>query len=115
MPVDRPFASFREFWPYYVQEHQDPACRALHFIGTTLAALCLLALLITGNYWWLLAAPLCGYGPSWIGHFAIEGNRPAAFRYPLWSLRADAKMWLLMATGQMAKEVASAISGSAAQ
>lgn len=100
------FGSFREFWPHYVQEHSDPACRALHFAGTTLAASCLIALAATGNFWWLAAAPLCGYGLSWIGHFAIEKNRPAALRYPLWSLVADGKMWLLMATGKMRREIA---------
>ena len=114
MPSSPRFGSFREFWPYYVQEHQEPACRALHFAGTTLAASCLLALAITGNFWWLLAAPLCGYGPSWIGHLAIERNRPAAFRYPVWSLRADGKMWVLMATGRMGREVASLASDSSA-
>lgn len=98
-------ASFREFWPYYVREHQSPGCRALHFTGTTLAAACLVTLAVTGNFWWLLAAPLCGYGPSWIGHFAIERNKPAAFRYPVWSLLADFKMWSFMLAGRMGREV----------
>jgi len=114
MTASRRIATFREFWPYYVREHQAPGCRALHFVGTTLALLCLLALLVTGNWWWLLAAPLAGYGTSWIGHFAIEHNQPAAFRYPLWSLAADAKMWLLMIAGRMGREV-EAVSSAAAQ
>lgn len=29
-------ASFREFFPYYIGEHRNSTCRALHFVGTTL-------------------------------------------------------------------------------
>ena len=35
---------------------------------------------------------LCGYGFSWIGHFAFEHNRPAAFVYPTYSLLGDFHM-----------------------
>lgn len=106
MPESR-FQTFAEFWPYYVREHSVPACRALHFVGSTLA-LAALALAILHNPWWFAAVPIIGYGFAWIGHFAIEKNRPATFQYPLWSLAADWKMWALMLTGRMAAEVAKA-------
>ena len=32
----RQFASFREFYPFYLSEHANPACRRLHFAGTSL-------------------------------------------------------------------------------
>ena len=51
------------------------------------------------------AAPIVGYGFAWIGHFAIEKNRPATFQYPLWSLIADWKMWAMMLVGRMSTEV----------
>jgi hypothetical protein len=98
------YKTFAEFWPYYVREHSDPACRALHFIGSTLA-LVLIASAVWYTPWLLLAVPLVGYGFAWIGHFAIEKNRPATFRYPVWSLAADWKMWAMMLTGRMAREV----------
>ncbi len=98
-------ATFDEFWLFYVREHSRPATRAWHFVGTTLA-LGLLGWAIAQRQWWLLAAvPLAGYGLAWFSHFAIQGNRPATFRYPLWSLRADGRMWLLMLTGRMGQEV----------
>lgn len=96
----RPIATFAEFWPYYVQEHSRPATRAWHWLATTLALL-LLAAAVIFQYWWLvLAAPVCGYGLAWFSHFAIERNRPATFTHPLWSLRADFKMWYLLSTGR---------------
>jgi hypothetical protein len=100
-----PIRSFREFWPYYVGEHRRPATRAWHFVGTS-AVIGLLAAAVVWRLWWLLAAvPLAGYGFAWVSHFAVEGNRPATFRHPLWSLAADFKMWFLIASGQMGREL----------
>ncbi|MCA3217899.1 MAG: DUF962 domain-containing protein [Burkholderiales bacterium] len=88
------FKSFREFYPFYLNEHRNPTCRRLHFVGSTLALLCLVALAATRNPPWLLAGLLCGYGFAWIGHFFFEKNRPATFKYPLWSLMGD---WVMYA------------------
>src|SRR5438876_7725341 len=63
------FASFGEFYPFYLSEHANVVSRRLHFIGSSLVLGCLLAAITTGNAWWLLGAPLCGYGFAWVGHF----------------------------------------------
>jgi hypothetical protein len=99
------FQSFDEFWPYYVGEHKDPLNRALHYAGTTMAIGTVAAAALTGNPGWLLLAPIVGYGPAWVGHLLIEGNRPATFEHPLWSLRGDLKMLALAIEGKMAAEV----------
>lgn len=97
--------TFEEFWPYYVGEHRLASTRALHFAGTHLAlAACAFGVVVSP--WGFVAAPLLGYGPAWVGHFFFEGNRPATFTYPLWSLRGDFRMLRLTWLGRMGAEVA---------
>lgn len=87
------FESFAEFYPFYLGEHADPICRALHYIGS-LGVLCILAYsIITGRYMALLAMPIFGYGFAWVGHYVFEKNRPATFKWPLWSLMGD---WVML-------------------
>jgi hypothetical protein len=97
--------SFADFWPYYLREHAKPQTRALHYIGTTLVVAIAAFALVTGRWWWLLAMPVAGYFFAWVGHFGIEKNRPATFKYPLWSLAADWKMWAYWLTGRMGGEL----------
>ena len=47
------------------------------------------------------AGVVAAYACAWVGHFQIEGNRPATFQYPLWSLAADFRMWSHMLRGQL--------------
>lgn len=96
---------YEDFWPVYVRFHSHPLNRAVHLAGTTAAMASLGAFLLTGKKRFLAMAPVLGYGPAWIGHFFIEGNRPATFEYPLWSLRGDFEMVFRMLTGTMAAEV----------
>lgn len=102
---ERRIGSFDEFWPYYVGEHRDPTGRALHYLGTGLGTFTFLAAIFTRNPWLVFVAMVLGYGPAWIAHFFIERNRPATFKYPLWSLMADYKMLSLALRGKMADEV----------
>ena len=100
--------SYAEFWPYYVSEHSRPATRALHFLGTALVLATLAAAALVSPRW-LMAVPFAGYGPAWIGHFFVEKNRPATFTYPLWSLRADFRMFGLTLRRRMGPEVEKAL------
>jgi hypothetical protein len=111
---DAEFKTFEDFWPFYVREHANKTNRALHFVGTSLAMGCLAAAALTRRKGFLLAAPLLGYGFAWVGHFVVEGNRPATFKYPAWSLRGDLKMWQLIAAGEMDDEVARVLRDEAA-
>lgn len=98
-------ATYAEFWDFYVREHGKPLTRALHFVGTSLG-LVLLFWFVWNRMW--LFIPLClvtGYAFAWFAHFVVEKNKPATFRYPLWSFISDYKMMWYMLTGRMKAEV----------
>ncbi len=95
------FASFREFYPFYLNEHADLQCRRMHFVGSTLVLAVIALALLTGNAWWLLLAPVAGYGFAWIGHFVFEKNRPATFTHPLYSLMGDWVMYWQILRGKV--------------
>lgn len=95
------FSDFKSFYPFYLSEHQNITCRRLHFIGSSLV-LITIAISIISKQWhllWLL--PVIGYGFAWIGHFIFEKNRPATFKYPLYSLWGDWVMFKDILVGKI--------------
>jgi len=96
-----PFASFADFYPFYLSQHADRTCRRLHFVGTTLGLLAALHAFSTLNFWWLLAGVAAGYAFAWVGHFFFEKNRPATFTHPVYSFVGDWAMWKDMLTGRI--------------
>jgi len=106
--TERRYATFAEFWPFYLREHSRRGTRLLHYIGTTLVVLLGVTALVTRELLLLLALPLPGYFFAWIAHFGHEKNHPATFTYPLWSLRADFRMWWLWLTRRLRPELEAA-------
>ncbi|HEY8507291.1 MAG TPA: DUF962 domain-containing protein [Steroidobacteraceae bacterium] len=99
--MSRQFASFNEFYAFYLREHSNRTSRRLHVLGTSLG-LVILAWGLVSRTWWLLALALVvGYGFAWIGHFFFEHNKPATFRYPLYSLRGDFTLLRDVVTGRI--------------
>jgi hypothetical protein len=83
------YASFREFYPFYLSEHSHRICRRLHFAGSLLVIAVVLVAIATRDARWLWLAPVIGYGFAWVGHFFFEKNRPATFKHPLYSFAGD--------------------------
>jgi hypothetical protein len=96
-----PYASFAAFYPFYLSEHSNRTCRRLHFVGTTLVLIVVVAALVARTPWLLLLAPVAGYGFAWVGHFVFEKNRPATFSYPFYSLAGDFVLFRDMLTGRI--------------
>ena len=65
------FNSFKEFYPFYLSEHEKSLTKIFHAIGS-LGVISIVSYAIVLNEWKLLYyTPLCGYGFAWISHFFI--------------------------------------------
>ncbi len=95
------FASFREFYPFYLREHSDRTSRRLHFIGSCGVLVLVAVAIVQRDARWLLGALGCGYGFAWAGHFFFEMNRPATFRHPLYSFLGDWVMFWDILSGRI--------------
>jgi hypothetical protein len=100
-----PISSYAEFWPYYLREHAHGATRTIHILGTCAAVACIVAAVVFRTWWLIAAAVVVGYAPAWFAHIAVENNRPATFRYPVWSLVSDLRMTALWVTGRLPGEL----------
>jgi hypothetical protein len=100
MSDDR-FPTFADFYPFYLSEHTHPVSRRLHFVGTSLALMLLVAAVLTQTWWLVLVALVQGYAFAWVGHFFFQHNKPATFRYPGFSLMGDWRLWWDIVTGKI--------------
>ena len=75
--------------------------RRLHFVGTSIAAVLLVTALVHAAPGLIVVALLQGYAFAWVGHFFFEHNKPATFKYPLFSLMGDWRMWFDILRGKI--------------
>jgi len=87
--MEKQYKSLKEFYPFYLTEHQNGTCRTLHFIGTLTLISVFLWAIATQTWVALWSIPVIGYGFAWTGHFFFEKNKPATFQYPFYSLASD--------------------------
>ncbi|WP_299818196.1 DUF962 domain-containing protein [uncultured Pontibacter sp.] len=94
------YTSLKDFYPYYLSEHQHTTSRVLHFIGTGLLLVVAVAALAAGKYKLLLLVPVIGYRFAWVGNFFFERNKPATFKYPFYSLASGFKLFFDILRGK---------------
>ncbi len=97
------YKTYSAFFDFYLGEHSQPATRVLHYIGSICGIAALVLTLWLKQPLWIPIGLVAGYGCAWIAHFFIEHNRPATFKYPLWSFIGDYHMFTLMLTGQLTR------------
>jgi hypothetical protein len=95
------YSTFGEFYEFYLTQHENPVCRLLHVMGVLGAAGVLVFSAVRGAWGWTALAPVVGYGCGWTGHFVFEGNRPASFRQPWFSLLGDLLMTTQVLSGKL--------------
>lgn len=95
------FESLKEFYPYYLTEHQNSTSKLLHFIGTGLFLSILIYAIYTNRFQLLWITPVVGYGFAWVGHFFFEKNKPATFKHPFYSLASDFIMFFDIIRGKV--------------
>ena len=94
------YATYNDFFPFYLREHSKKNTRILHYCGTFGYLALLITLITTQNYYFLPLILIAGYGPAWIGHFFIEKNKPATFYFPVYSFFGDWKMFTEILQGK---------------
>jgi hypothetical protein len=99
--ADKKFATFAEFYPFYLSEHSHQTSRRLHFVGTSIGFLLIVSAILTRNPMLILYGVMQGYAFAWVGHFFFEHNRPATFKYPFYSFAGDWRMWADILTGKI--------------
>jgi hypothetical protein len=98
------FASFTEFWPFYLSEHLHPTNRTWHFAGITLGIIIAAVLLIAGPWYLSPLGLVPGYLFAWVGHYGYEKNTPASFGYPWFSLLGDLNVYWRTLTGRIDRD-----------
>ena len=94
------YDNMEDFYKFYLTQHKKRWTRILHFTGTSLGLIFLVASLLTGKSIFLFVGLFAGYFLAWVSHFFIEQNRPATFQYPLLSILSDFKFFFELLFGK---------------
>lgn len=92
--------TYREFYEFYLEEHRKSGTRIFHFLGILFVFAVIGFVIYTGKERFLWYIPIFGYGFAWLSHAFIERNRPATFKYPLWSLISDFRLFFELLIGK---------------
>ncbi len=98
--MNKRYQYFKDFYPFYLSQHQKRGTRILHFVGTSFFFFFMFLTIYTKQYWYLLAAIITPYSFAWLSHLTIEKNKPAAFSQPIFSLLGDFKLYFEIILGK---------------
>lgn len=91
----------QKFYDFYLDEHQNIACRRLHFAGSSFGLLGLAKSIKKRSAKPLVKGIAAGYACAWVGHFFFEKNKPASFKSPLRSFASDFRMYTDVLRGNL--------------
>ena len=94
----------QKFYDFYLDEHQNIACRRLHFAGSSFGLIGLAKSVKDRSAKPLLRGIAAGYACAWVGHFFFEKNKPASFKFPLKSFASDFRMYGDVLRGNLSLE-----------
>ena len=60
------YKTFKDFYPYYLSEHDNKTTKLLHFIGTSIGIYLYIQFFRTFDPMYLLYSLLAGYGFAWV-------------------------------------------------
>ncbi|WP_201530526.1 MULTISPECIES: DUF962 domain-containing protein [unclassified Psychrobacter] len=89
------------FYNFYLDEHQNMACRRLHFAGSSFGLIGLAKSVKNRSAKPLIKGIAAGYACAWVGHFFFEKNKPASFKFPLKSFASDFRMYADVLRGNL--------------
>ncbi|MPS74918.1 MAG: DUF962 domain-containing protein [Chryseobacterium sp.] len=92
--------TYKEFYQFYLTEHSKPLTRAFHFLGILLVFVVIFYVIQSGKERFLWYCPIFGYGFAWFSHAVFERNTPATFKYPIWSLASDFRLFFELLIGK---------------
>ena len=98
---DNKFKSFKEFYPYYLMEHKKSSTKLFDAIGTLSGLVSLILFIYFKEYKYIFISPILGYSFAWFSHAFFEKNKPATFKYPLFSFLGDWFMLKDILTGKI--------------
>ena len=100
MATNKRITNYKEFYQFYLTEHKNPLTRIFNFVGILLVFVVIFYVLKSGKERFLWYCPIFGYGLAWFSHAVIEKNKPATFRYPLWSIISDFRLFFELLFGK---------------
>ena len=84
--------NLNQYYEHYINLHQNPKCRLLHFLGQLATIMFLIFIIYKKSWLMILVVPLIVYPFAWSGHYFFENNKPAAFSNPIYAKISD---WIM--------------------